>query len=201
MKLLVKNAFVGLCVCASLLLISSPSLRAQVLAHSGEVAGFGGDAHLGDGGGNSPIYGGSGGYNIMPAVTLFGEYSYISLPKIDCGPDTSYDGPDGCTASDHAQSYGGGVRFNFLTSKRVVPYGVFAFDGARSSVSAAGVGSNSVNGWDVGFGGGASFYVAHNWGVRPEYRYERIEFHSNGNNTNLITGGVFFQWGGRAVKK
>jgi hypothetical protein len=104
-----------------------------------------------------------------------------------------------CSASANTQLYGGGARVNFLTSTRVVPYGVVAFGGDRLAA-----GGQSTNGYYMGFGGGASCYIGHNWGVRPEYRFDRIEFGSGigSSNASVITGAVFYQFGGQGkVKK
>ena len=178
MQTFVKNAIVGLSIAATFLFISV-SAQAQVLAHSGDAAGYGGYVNVGSGGGNHAYFGGSGGYNLAPSVTVFGEYSYVPLPD-----------------SAHVQLYGGGARFNFLTSTKVVPYAVAAFGGGHGSIDGA-----SGNGWYAGFGGGASIFCGKNWGVRPEYRYERVESSGSGVNNSVIVGGVFYQWGGTGSKK
>jgi hypothetical protein len=54
-------------------------------------------------------------------------------------------------------------------------------------------------------GGGVSYYIGRNFGIRPEFRYEaQTLFHSSGTegiNRLLASGTVFFQFGGRAKKK
>jgi opacity protein-like surface antigen len=206
MQRIVKSALVGLCISVFFLMLSSSAARAQVLAGSGEVTGYGGYAMISDGGGNHPAFGGSGGYNLVPAVTVFGEYNYVFLNSLDCGPDSIYDGPTGCTLSNKTQLFGGGARYNFMTSGKVVPYGVVAFGGARYTANANVSGCpsdvcSSWNGYYVGFGGGVSLYVGKNWGVRPEYRFDRSEVNGYGNNVSVITGGVFYQFGGHGTEK
>jgi opacity protein-like surface antigen len=210
MKLFVKNSIVGLSVCASLLLILSSTLQAQVLAHSGEVAGnFGYATVLNSGnpaGDSHPFFGGSGAYNVTSNFTVLGEYFYMPLGSYNCAPDAVHAlgvHPDALcigSTSEHVQHYGGAVRYNFLSKTRIVPYLVGGFGGARGS------GDNfaSVNGYDFSAGGGVSFYCGHNWGVRPEFRYMRFEFSAGGttvgSNAPAESGSVFYQWGGRGVK-
>ena len=81
MKTLVKIAFVGLCISAFLLMVSTSAVQAQVLAHSGDVAGYGGYGYVGNLGvsSNEPLFGASGGYNVTPSITVLGEYTYQML--------------------------------------------------------------------------------------------------------------------------
>jgi hypothetical protein len=177
-KTFVKNAISGLCIAALFLFVLSVSARAQVVAGSGEVAGYGGYVNINEGLGNHAIFGGSGGYNLAPAATVFGEYSYAPVSGL------------------HAQLYGGGARFNFLPDTKIVPYVVAAFGGSRLSDS-----GGAVNGWYAGFGGGVSCYLTPHVGVRPEYRWDRVEILGTGLNANVFTGGVFYQWGGTGTAK
>ncbi len=144
-------------------------------------------------------YGGSGGYNISPWLTVLGEYQFLPMGSVT---DTS----SGTAITAHASYdlYGGAARFNFSGSKRFVPYGLVAMGGARLKGTGAAEGvsiSAAINGYYVGFGGGTSVYLGRNWGVRPEVRYERQVFSVAGTassqNAVLTSCGVFFRFGGK----
>jgi hypothetical protein len=187
-KTFVKNAIAGLCFAALFLLVLSVPARAQVLAHSGEVSGYGGYSHISSElpsvGTNHPFFGGSGGYNVTPAITVLGEYAYVPLGS-------------GGGESAKTQFFGGGARFNFLPATKFVPYAVVAFGGDHYTLTGLG----SVNGWYAGFGGGVSCYLGKNWGVRPEFRYVRQDYSGTGINSFQESGAFFYQWGGTAKKK
>jgi opacity protein-like surface antigen len=199
MMLIVRNFFAGLCISACILLVSSSTGRAQVLAGSGDVSGYGGLVHTE--GTNHALFGGSGGWNLVPAVSVFGEYTYVSTNSSTCintgGVQHTEAHPETqvcASASSHVQLYGGGARFNFLTSTKIVPYAVAAFGGGNYS-------GGGGNGYYFGLGGGASWFLGKNWGIRPEYRYVRLEDGSVGANSSAITGGVFYQFGGHGTPK
>jgi hypothetical protein len=171
-KTIVKNAFSGLMLAALFLLVLSVPARAQVVGGTGEVAGYGGMVHVE--GTNQAFFGGSGGYNLAPAATVFGEYNFVKI------------------TGANMQMYGGGARFNFLADQKVVPYVVGAFGGAHEA---------GTSGWYAGFGGGASIYLSPHVGVRPEYRFVRVEGGGSGANASVFTGGVFYQFGGTGTAK
>jgi hypothetical protein len=192
MQRFTRSSFVFCCALAFALLVCAGTAGAQVLAHSVDVSG-----HYGFGYGNYTTsgvgttnshqeFGFSGGENLSPSFTVLGEYSYM--------PMGSYD-----TVSFITQLAGGGVRFNLGASGKVVPYvlgsgGVDRFTGAVGEASASAVGGY------VAFGGGASIYLGENWGIRPDFRYERqfISFAGITSNTNVVvgSGAIFFQFGG-----
>jgi hypothetical protein len=212
-----STACAGLFIAAIFLLASSSIVRAQVVAHSGEVAGSFGynitasseqNASL-DGGnfygslsgdnGSHPYYGGSGGYNVSGLITLLGEYKYQPLgtftwTECGCWPVTS-------TAT--SQVFGGGVRFNFRNSTKVVPFALITLGGSRYLVSDSGGISSSGIYEDIG--GGVSYYIGKNFGVRPELRIEMQDLYPSGGVVEvdrfLASGSVFFQFGGTAKKK
>ena len=194
MKLFIKNALAGLCVCATILLISSSPARAQVLGHSGDVAGYAGlyytgtteaNSLCGDSsdcpiGNNHGVYGANGGYSPSPWVTIIGEYGFVPV----------YSG-EGVTI--HNQFYGGGARFNLNPKSKVVGYAIFTAGGDKASESVTGEGSQSNSGYSLSFGGGASCYIGHNWGVRPEFRYVRSEYSAGGTTLGFNNFGMFWR--------
>jgi hypothetical protein len=197
MKTFVKNALVGLCLTATILFVSSAPVQAQVLAHSGDVAGYAGYLYTSNLGGsgsgisnNHGIYGVNGGYNVSPYIAIIGEYGYS--PLFSQSGDAL-----------HAQLYGGGARFNLNPKSKVVGYGVFTVGGDKFTESVGGA-SASISGYYFGFGGGASCYIGKNWGVRPEFRYLRPEISQSGvsqsYNSFAMAGGVFVQFGGHGKK-
>ena len=193
----------------ALLVCSCPARAQGVLARSGDVAGtFGWSTLTGVDGNKHFNYGGAAGANLSPAVTVFGEYLYLPMGSVSAS-----DSSGAATGTGNYQQFGGGARFNFGSSKAVVPYAVAAFGYARQSatvgVTITGEGSGSasaaLNGDYVAFGGGANVYFGKGLGVRPEFRYERQEFYaggqSAGQNVALVTGSFFYQWGGEGKKK
>ena len=192
MKTFVKNAIAGLCFAALFLLVMSAPVQAQVVAHSGEIAGNVGYLHVNYYGflpsDNHAVYTINGGYNVTPHVEVLGEWAY--------GPLASVSGE-----TVRTQIFGGGARFNFTPDKKVVPYALVTFGGDRNTTNFAG----NFDGYYYSVGGGASYYVGKHWGVRPEFRYVRAEFGEGGasDSANAVTvkGGVFYQWGGAGKKK
>ena len=210
MRQLGRCAFVCALVAMITLFLDSPVGRAQgVLAGSGDVAGTFGWGTLTGADGNKHInFGGSAGANLSPAVSVFGEYLFLPL-----GSASASDYTGSASVSVNNQQFGGGARFNFASSKVVVPYAVVAFgyarEGANATVTITGQGSGSgsaaLNGDYVGFGGGAHIYLGKGLGVRPEFRYERQEFYAGGSsagqNLFLVSGSLFYQFGGGEKKK
>ncbi|MGA3160235.1 MAG: porin family protein [Terracidiphilus sp.] len=198
MKTFVKNAVPGLCIAALFLLVMSAPAWAQVLAHTGEVAGTIGYDHTSfnpstEAPTTTHFFSGSGGYNITPYITTLGEYKYDPLNSASGDTDTY-----------HTQFYGGAVRFNFTPSQKIVPYAVVGVGDYRFTTNKNDI-VNSYNGYYVNFGGGASVYFGKHWGVRPELRYERQHVTSGSQsltgNVVDISGSIFYQFGGTGKKK
>ena len=202
MQKLFKNALIGLFVSAFILLVSSAPAGAQVLAGSGDVAGYAGFIYVSNFSNtittscdpscpattdDHGMYGANGGFSPVPYITILGDFSYVPLYSAD-----------GLSAK--TELYGGGARFNLNPRSRVVGYGLFTVGGDHLTLAASGGSSASASGYSLGLGGGASCYIGHNWGVRPEFRYLRLDYSSNGAsqsfNSIAMTGGVFFQFGG-----
>ena len=189
-----------------LLALSTP-LRAQVLAGSGDVSGNIGFSNLS---GNETVdgnkhvaFGGAVSYNSPTTnwASLGFEYSYQRL-----GSETAF----GINDSGHLQSYGGVFHAYLRKSSCVAPY-VLVAAGGLSETAVASTGGMKItsgqNGYYIGFGGGTSIYVEPNWGIRPEFRYERQQFSATtiagspsaayGQNYILGTVSVFYQFGGK----
>ena len=192
MRCILKCSIAALVV---LLTLSTP-LWAQVLVHSGEVAGTysyvnstGFSGHQG--------YGGSGGINLAKRVTLVGEYSYLSL---------SYLTPNvGVTNSTTNELGGVAVRINFLSDQRIVPYVVIGAGIEHVNFTIGSASAATDNGYYDAYGGGASIYLTKNIGVRPEFRYD-YELGITDvfgqpvysyQNVYQFSGSLFFQFGGR----
>jgi hypothetical protein len=166
------------------------------VTRTGDIAGNAGYSNLTGIDNNKHVnFGFSGGANLTHRVTVLAEYNYLPMGSLNA--------PDGASASGDYQQIGGAARFNLFSSKRVVPYAVVGYGYARQSRKING-GSTSLNGDYVNGGGGANFYLGRNWGVRPEFRYERQEFYaqgqSAGQNVAWGTAGIFYQfrpWGGK----
>lgn len=189
----ITRSSLAFCGVLALALVCSSSASAQVLAHSGDVS-----AHYGYGYGNYSTsgvgatnnhqeFGFSGGANLSPSIAILGEYNYM--------PMGTYSG-----VSFKTQLFGGGVRVNFGDSGKVVPYALITAGGNRFTGAESGV-SVSATGAYAAFGGGASCYLGKNWGIRPEFRYERqfLSFSGITSDTSVVvgSGGIFFQFGGQ----
>jgi hypothetical protein len=197
----VKNAISGLALSALFLLVLPAPARAQVLAHSGEVAGTIGYDNTSMTSVN-PVsttlptsdyfYGGSGGYNVAPYITVLAEYKYDPLVAVTGNP-----------FSWHSQLAGSAARINLMPSKKVVPYAIVGAGYIRLTATDGSIYEYS-DGYYVNVGGGASVYLGRHWGVRPEVRYERQHTTYGAITPNqIITGNVadvsgslFFQFGG-----
>jgi len=184
---------------AILLAAVTTSVWAQAASDSGggitsgsvDVSGNVGFSNLTGADGNKHInFGGAGGVNLSPRVTLLGEYTYMPMGSLT-------------GVAFNTQLFGAASRFNFGSSKRVVPYAVVGLGFDRLNGSESGVSVNA-NGFYAAVGGGASLYLGKSWGIRPEFRWERQDLTFAGlvSNTNVVMGSasVFFQWGGRGKK-
>jgi hypothetical protein len=194
LKSFVKHVLAGLSLSALLFLVTTTA-QAQVLAQSGDIAGHVGYVNVNwnnllpsD---NHAVYRIDGGYNVIPYLTVLGEWAY--------GPLASEGG-----STINTQIFGGGARFNLMPSKKLVPYGIVTFGNDRNTLSGGGS-STTYSGYYFGVGGGASYYIGRHWGVRPEFRYVRAEFNVGGVNETAdamaVTGGAFYQFGGKGGSK
>lgn len=199
MQTFMKNAFFSLCIAVTFLFVSS-TVQAQVLAHSGDVAGSVGYINS-TGFGGHLSYGGSGGINFSERVALVGEYQYLSLGALT--PNV------GVSNSTTNQLGGVAVRINFLTGKRLSPYALAGFGFEHLGLKETGSSTSIDNGYYDTFGGGASIFLGKNWGVRPEVRYDYELGITNATGTTVyayqnvyqFSGSVFYQFGGRGKTK
>ena len=206
MQRFVTNILAGLFLSALLVLVLSLTAKAQVLARSVDVAGAFGYDHTSMTSVN-PVsnslptsqyfFGGSGSYNVIPAITVLGEYKYDPLVS-----------PTGNPFKWHSQLAGSAVRFNFTPSHKIVPYGILGAGYDRITATIPGT-YEYADGCYVNFGGGASVYCGKHWGIRPELRYERqhTTYGAGGSNQIItsnvadVSGSFFYQFGGTGKKK
>ena len=175
----------------------------------GEISGFGGIVSIG--GATRANAGGTAGVNLGRFVHLFGEVSYMGKAT-----ETYQDGNGASrtrmTVSGRLTDYGGGVQIRIPTGKHwIEPYGLLAFgygqmkrdvnaaSGAISAISDSG--HNVYNAVGVG----ARLFLGANWGIKPEFRYQKYyginlanddPVHDRG-RAIAVTTGVFYQFGGR----
>ena len=184
--------------CSVFLFALTLSTQAQLAGNTGEVAGTFGYAHVyGVTSDNQLTFGGSGSYNFTPNVSVGFDYRYTPLGSETIG---------GITSSGHLQTYGAVARFSPSRPSRAVPY-VLAGVGHVGETAGVALGqikqSAGQGGFYIALGGGASLYVAPNWGIRPEFRYERQQFGSTpvftsfGQNDWMATASIFYQFGGK----
>lgn len=170
--------------------MSSAVLAQAILPRSYDVAGtIGFNSHGGIDGDMHPSYGLSGAYNRWGNLAAIGEFEYQ---------------PFGATLAQRQtiQTVGGGFRYYIKPSARLVPYATATGGFARLATNQVGTGINkSEKDGYFAIGGGASFYVAESWGIRPELRY-RNEFVGLRYPVKEVQGSIslFYQFGGTEVK-
>jgi len=185
----------------AIFLMATSTARAQVVPGSVMVGGDAGYVHTSIPNDsetyNRYTFGATGGYNLDKWVGAFFEYNYVSILNQDMG--------EGVNASAHVNNYGGAARFYPYNKGKIIPYGIFDGGGAQLNESVSGEGSISVNGNYVGGGAGALVYLGRNWGVAPDFRFNRYSFTYDGYTVNphvvTVLGGVFYQFGGTRKAK
>jgi len=193
-------------------LVASSAARAQVTPGSVIVGADVGYLHTslsepGSGssttGSTDPTYtfnrytvGATGGYNLIQYLGVFFEYNYDSVVSNDAALDG---------LSLHANNYGGAARFYLLPKSKIVPYAVFGGGGAQLTGSVSSGGSQSYTGNYFGGGGGVAYYITKNIGAAADVRFNRASFTISGVTINpdlvSVTGGVFYQFGGKKMMK
>jgi opacity protein-like surface antigen len=203
-----RRTLKSLCVTTTLVLAFSAGANAQGLAAgSFEASGNVGFSNLkGVDNDHHASFGGEVAFNLAKTTAIGFEYNYLGLGSVSVS---------GATASGHLQTYGPVARFSFAATSRVAPYVLLAAGGANLTAVASEGNikvSASQGGYYFGFGGGAAIYLGDNWGIRPEYRYERQQFNattvsgqniaSSGQNYSEGSIALFYQFGGtRSMKK
>jgi hypothetical protein len=173
------------------LICISPVVLAQgVLPRSYDAAAtLGFNSKGGIDGSMHPSYGLSGAYNRWGNLAAVGEFEYQPF-----GSNPSY--------RQTIQLVGGGFRYYIKPSRHMVPYATATGGFARIATNQIGTGfNNSEKDGYFAVGGGASFYVAENWGIRPELRY-RNEFVGLRYPIKEVQGSIslFYQFGGTEAK-
>jgi len=145
---------------------------------------------------SQPILGASGGINLSRHVALIGEYTYQLMSSIR-------------EESFHTQLFAGAVRLS-LSGNKVVPYLLFGGGGSRLTASESYISASAKGGYFAA-AGGAAIFIGRSWGLRPEFRYNRVSLSYAGptaNNVNSIQtnsvqfdSGIFFQFGGNSSRK
>ena len=197
MSCTIKSSFIAWVV---FLTISFP-LSAQVLARSGDVSGNVGFSNLtGVDNKKHVAFGGSGAYNLSDRIAVGFDFVYQMMGSVSSS----------ISETENLKIFGPMVRASLTKSKSAVPYVLVAGGGLSMKASSTYQGvsvSASQSGGYIGFGGGATLFASHNCGIRPEFRYERLQFSSKtvageqvagyGQNYYLGTISVFYQFGGK----
>ena len=188
---------------ASWLLAGALLFSAAAFAQDGkvEVAGFGGGLAM-TGAGVNALAGGSGDVRVTDNLRVFGEFTYSPLSSLAASAANEASALTGVNVTAHVKlfDFGGGIDYSFGSSK-VRPYALVALGVGHTSVSAtatvdgvSGTGSSSTDSAYVGVGGGVRIYAGQNWGIKPEFRYQRYGG-SLASNSAVFTVGLFYQFG------
>jgi hypothetical protein len=139
--------------------------------------------------GTHALVGGGASGMIGDRVAIFGELNYIPLGSAAFG-DSSLSGK--------AILAGGGIRA-FLTSgsSKVRPYIPLAVGLLRVSANDSSGNSASVNGRYFGLGIGVEASLGDKFGIRPEFRYNRLQASGQGANAYSVSAGFFYRFGGK----
>lgn len=159
------------------MVLASTCTFAETERAPGEVSGYVGIDAIGQQGGSHPVVGGTVGFGNR--VHVFGDFNYVPLSS------------ERGSGTPRVVDFGGGMHFTFPTrNAKVAPY--FLVGGGAGQFSAFGDSETHVY---FAFGGGLRYYVGENWGVRPEFRYQRYQAVEGGLNTAIIGIGVFYRFG------
>ena len=94
---------------------------------------------------------------------------------------------------ENVLNFGGGFNFGFRTRiDNLVPY-ILVFGGLGRDMVSGGGSSNYVL-FGAGFG---AHFLGSNWGVRPEFRWQRYQHSGDGANTFVFVAGLFYRFGRR----
>jgi hypothetical protein len=147
---------------------------AEAGSYKAEVTGFGGIHHFP--GASKAMVGGAIGGALGTNSQLFVESNYAPL-----GFGTKL------------VSFGGGLNIGLgAPAEKLAPYVIVAgglglFSGSGESEKAA----------SFGAGIGVRYFLGTNWGVRPEFRWQRFQASGGGLNSYLLTAGLFYRFGSK----
>jgi Outer membrane protein beta-barrel domain len=158
-----------------------------VLARSGDISANVGVNNVGIIEDKAHVqFGAAYGYSFVKQLTLSGEFSYLPLSV--------------GIAHLNVGLYGMNLRYYPLAhpfgTSRVVPYMTLGYGYANYRAT-----GTALNGSYLGLGAGTNLYITPHVGIRPEYRWESLEY--NISNTNFydksshFTVAIFYQWGGK----
>ena len=128
-----------------------------------------------------PTGGASAYVNLTRAIAVGFDYNYYGLGTVSAGVKDT----------EHLQTYGGSLRINLLPNRVLVPYVVAGVGGNRLTATASASSfseSAAINGSYFNGGGGVSLYLGNGFGLRPELRYERQQFHNQQFDGIYISG-------------
>jgi hypothetical protein len=185
------------------LALSSAAVAQGVTHHSIDLSANGGISNI-NGVDNKKGHGSFGFaalFNASSHVAIGAEYNREMLGSL-----TEYN----VTGKEHLQDFGGVARFTLVNTHVVAPYVVIGggFTKDTATVSSGSLSeSETENGGYLSAGGGASFFLFHGFGIRPEVRFERHQMKSTtidgvsvsggGENDAHATIALFYQFGGR----
>ncbi len=161
-------------------------MAADTEAGTTEAVGFGG---LVAGIGTHGALGGGIAYAATDRILAVAELSYIPTGGVS-GSVAGFS----FKSSSRVFGLDGGIHYQFPKDEKLIPYvaaGVGVLHGS-GSFSTTGVGSTSISSTDLyfNFGGGLRYYLADNWGIRPELKIFA------GDETFVRIGvGIFYQFG------
>jgi hypothetical protein len=166
-----------------------------------EVAGYGGGITVTDGGVN-PLVGGSAGVRVYDHLRVFGDFNFSPLSSLANSVQREI-GQPGISAKARLYNYSGGVNYSFGSEKsRVVPYVMALVGATHFTAGATGMAgktpitvSMSQNMLLAGAGGGVRLYAGNNWGVKPEFRYQRYGNSEGSDHSMVFSVGLFYQFG------
>ena len=172
-------------------------------AAGAEISASGGGVSVGSGGGTHGEYGVEAGVGIGDRAHIFGEFGFSQIASQAFQTSSNGVNVSG-NVSVNLANYGAGFDYGFGSSKKVIPYVVAAGGVGHFFASGAGTGSNGVsasvsipvaNDGYLGVGGGLRLFIGSNWGVKPEFRFQRY-FDSGGSlNTYVYSAGIFWEFG------
>jgi hypothetical protein len=159
---------------APLLVFCACACAAEESSYKGEINGFGGMQHFP--GTTKGMLGGTIAAPLGQNSQIFGETSYTPM-----GEGTKL------------VNLGGGLDLGFRRSiGKFAPFVTVL--GGVGRLSGFGASEKDAT---FGAGFGARYFLARNWGVRPEFRWQRYQASGGGVNSYVFRVGLFYRFGSR----